>query len=212
MHKPGSDRTEQHQLTYQLAGFRVGVMSEEMDEAERYVMEIGPAVVAIVDTKSDRVVMALDGGDRLLAATGYLQRMNRGETITEPEPGYFPAPAPEVTPAEFLSKTLPAYARTQRADALLAELDEIERISLEHVRGHSEILARAVKLREKLLAERDREASASPLSATLSAATAPEAVPDPPRSIQAHTDAQSPDPVQRASWRPEFSRSKPGPY
>jgi hypothetical protein len=184
-------------------------MSDETNQTERYWLDVQDGYVAIVDQHRCGIdVQTFTGPDRLLAATGRLAELNQAET----------------TPAAFLAETLPAFARTQRREVLLAELNEIERIALREISGHAEILSRTVKLRDRILAG-TADATGSPLSEPVSAQE-PAGVPvTTPKAVQALTDAQSPDlpawlrtniettQAKRRGWEPiERQLFKPGPY
>lgn len=174
-------------------------MSEETNE--RYAIVIHPDVVVIMDTQYELAVEDFTGGDRLLAATGRLAELNGVEK------------AGEDSPATFLAETLPAYAKRQytdlrrrRAEAHLAEVIDIEGTALEQVRTYSEILRRATALRLKL------EDTLRPLSEPVSAQK-PEGVPaSTPATVEALTDAQSPDVWSFVERQQAERRSAPGPY
>lgn len=159
------------------------------ESTERYVLEIGKATVFIVDEPSGATVSTFTGPDRLLAATAELNRLNAAaETSPESEPW---------TPAEFLSKELPAVARRQRIEGHLAEVREIEE-SLARVLAEDAInLKRATALREKL----EKELS-SPFSSTQTAQNADLVGQDTPEPFSFVERLQA----------PQREQSKPGPY
>lgn len=73
----------------------------------------------------------------------------------------------EPTPAEFLSKTLPAYARRQRLESMLVEVTDAETEALALLAEDMTELNRAVALRRKL--EKLLETCTSPSGSTESA-------------------------------------------
>jgi hypothetical protein len=168
-------------------------MSEETNENERYWLDVRTDLVVIVDDR--RVdVETFAGPGRLLAATGRLAELNQAED----------------TPAAFLAETLPAFARTQRREVLLAELAEIECIALR------EILSRTVRLRDRILAD-TADATGNPLSGPVSAQESAGVPATTPKAVQALTDAQSPDLPAYSPWsfaerQQAARRSAPGPY
>jgi hypothetical protein len=174
-------------------------MSEETNENERYWLDVRTDLVVIVDDR--RVdVETFAGPGRLLAATGRLAELNQAED----------------TPAAFLAETLPAFARTQRREVLLAELAEIECIALREISGHAEILSRTVRLRDRILAD-TADATGNPLSGPVSAQESAGVPATTPKAVQALTDAQSPDLPAYSPWsfaerQQAARRSAPGPY
>ena len=73
-------------------------------------------------------------------------------------------PAVRPTPAEFLSETLPAYARRQRLTSMLVEVTEVETAALALLAEDMTELNRAVALRRRL--EKLLESCASPSEST----------------------------------------------
>jgi hypothetical protein len=72
-----------------------------------------------------------------------------------------------VTPTQFLTETLPAYARTQRLENMLAEVRTAETAALAGLTDAINLLNRAISLRERL--EKSLETATRPLSAPESA-------------------------------------------
>jgi hypothetical protein len=72
-----------------------------------------------------------------------------------------------VTPTQFLTETLPAYARTQRLENMLAEVRTAESAALAELTDAINLLNRAISLRERL--EKSLETATRPLSAPESA-------------------------------------------
>src|SRR3954467_5038243 len=113
-------------------------MSEEGNE--RYWINIVGQSVMLNDAVENETVKTFTGPERLLAATAELNRLNAMEN--EPEL--------EITPAEFLAKTLPAVARRQRLESHLAEVIEIGDALSRLLAVDAANLKRAIVLREKL--------------------------------------------------------------
>lgn len=140
--------------------------SDEMN-TDRYVLEIAGDRVLVIDTgtaeNGKRVKRVFTGAARLIIGTRYLERLN-----TEPSP---PLAAPEpvaateaqlrATPEAFLAG-LPAYTRQQRLNAMLGEVEEIERRYVALLADDARLLRQASELRARL-----QKALLRPLSSTL---------------------------------------------
>lgn len=134
------------------------------EQNERYWLEITPGSVLLHDgnTGEKRI---FTGPDRLLAATAELNRLNYEE---EHVPEFYRVGPDPITPAEFLSKKLPAVARRQRIEGHLAEVREIEDSLTRVLAEDAANLQRATALREKL-----ERVLSGPLSSTEAAQNAP---------------------------------------
>lgn len=109
----------------------------------------------------------------------------------------------EPTPAEFLSKTLPAYARRQRLESMLVEVTDAETEALALLAADMQLLNRAVSLRRRL--EKALESCTSPSGSTESAENGsgvPTSTPSCPRNLRASLYGS----------RTPGGLSKPGPY
>lgn len=117
----------------------------------------------------DRSVTVLDGETRIeryVGTSALADAIRRCMELKRREAlGLDPfAATPAVTPEKFLAETLPAYARTQRLEGMLAEVRAAESSTLAGLTEAITLLNRAVSLRERL--EKALEATSRPLSAT----------------------------------------------
>lgn len=142
-------------------------MSEEItdstplaaNDAPRFVTETTGGMILIVDTSragAAQVVASYTLADHMSALT-MCERLNArhangiedvfgGSALIPP----LAVPGAAPTPGEFLAVTLPAYAKRQRAEALLAECGQIEAEALKMIREGAEILNRIIAVRDRL--------------------------------------------------------------
>ncbi|SRR6266704_875053 len=172
---------------------------ETTETTDRYVIEIEEDFVRVTDTspvfwpgssmrKPDRIAEIFEGPDRLLLAAGRAAELNAGK----PE---LPPPGDSRDPREFLTKTLPAYARVQRLASMLTEAADVERRAGELLLADEAILDRARSLRMRLeMALRDAQ----------SAETA--------ETVHRDTREALRPPLAASGRAPVSALSKPGPY
>lgn len=126
------------------------------EQGERYELIVsGAGLVEIFDNEQDKSIAGFAGPNRLLAATAELNRLNAAEETARTGMTW-----QAWTPAEFLTKTLPAVARRQRIEGHLAEVKEIEESLARVLAEDAANLQRATALREKL----EKELSGPPSS------------------------------------------------
>lgn len=179
-------------------------------EEERWGIEINPdGSVKILDhgVRTWRTWRTFYGAGALAEAV-----KRRAELIRRAELGLTEEP----TPSAFLTETLPAYARVQRLEGMLAEVRTAESAALNGLTEAITLLNRAVSLRERL--EKALKAATRPFSATEAGEQAPPVRCRCPRRPCEHSgglwqtyawsqDSNSPDPARR-SWVTETSTAR----
>lgn len=132
-----------------------------MSENERYVLEIYPRHVYLIDTLAEEIVERFSGPDRLLTATGRLEARRAGTDV-----------------GRTWSVLADEDLKRRRLEAALTEARDAERLALRLLAEDARLLARATSLRERL------EATLNGLSATETDQDAPGVSPATPSLLK----------------------------